>query len=90
MLEQKSALLGTARILRKIFEMKRRGYLLDFGHFVMTRLTEEMTLITTTRTYMLKTNNNNNNNKARGPKLAKRLLVTFWVKYRLKAEINIA
>ena len=57
---QESALLGTARILRKVLKMQRREYSVSLWSFVMTRLTEEMTVITTTR--ILKTNNNNSNN----------------------------
>ena len=47
---QKSALLGTVRILRKVLEMQRRGYSVSLWSFVMTRLKEEMTVITRTRT----------------------------------------
>ena len=47
---QKTALLGTARILRKVLEMQRREYPVSLWSFVMTRLTEEMTVITTART----------------------------------------
>ena len=47
---QKTALLGTARILRKVLEMSRREYSVSLWSFVMTRLTEEMTVITTPRT----------------------------------------
>ena len=47
---QKTALFGTARILRKVLEMQRREYFVSFWSFVMARLTEEMTVITTART----------------------------------------
>ena len=47
---QKTALLGTARILRKVLEIQRREYSVSLWSFVMTRLTEEMTVITTIRT----------------------------------------
>ena len=47
---QKSALLGIARIFRKVLEMKRREYSVSLWSFVMTFLTEEMTAITAART----------------------------------------
>ena len=47
---QKTALLGTARILRKVLGMLRREYSVSLWSFVMTRLTKEMTVITTART----------------------------------------
>ena len=47
---QKTALLGTARILRKVLEMKEEIILLAFfWSFVMTPLTEEMTAVTKAR-----------------------------------------
>ena len=46
---QKTALLGTTRILRKVSEMQRREYSVSLWSFVMIRLTEEMTVITTAR-----------------------------------------
>ena len=54
---QKTALLGIARILRKVLEIKRREYSVSLCSFVKTRLTEEMLVITTARIKMLKTNN---------------------------------
>ena len=48
---QKTALLRTARILRKVLEMQRRDHSFSLWSFVMTReLTEEMTAMTTART----------------------------------------
>ena len=46
---QKTALLRTARILRKVLEMERRDHSVSLWPFVMTRLTEEMTAMTTAR-----------------------------------------
>ena len=45
---QKTALLKTARISRKVLKMKRRGSV-NLWSFVMTRLTEEMTTMKTAR-----------------------------------------
>ena len=42
----KSALLGTARILRKVLEMQRQQYSVTLWSLVMTCLTEEMMVIT--------------------------------------------
>ena len=47
---QKTALLGTARILRKVLEMRRRDNSVSLWSFVMTRLTEEKTAMTTAKT----------------------------------------
>ena len=47
---QKTVLLRTARILRKVLEMQRRDHSFSLWSFVMTRLTEEMTAVTTART----------------------------------------
>ena len=47
---QKSALLGTAKMMRKVLEIYRQEYSGTLWSFVMTCLTEEMTLITTART----------------------------------------
>ena len=47
---QKTALLRTVRILRKVLEMQRRDHSFSLWSFVMTRLTEEMTAMTTART----------------------------------------
>ena len=47
---QKTAFLGTARILRKVLDMQRGEYSVSLWSFVMPRLTEEMTVITTART----------------------------------------
>ena len=46
---QKTALLGTARILRKALEILRRYHSARLWSFVMTRLTEEMTTVTTAK-----------------------------------------
>ena len=56
---QKSALLGTARILRKVLEMWRQKYSVSLWSFVMTHLTEEMTARTAAITYV----QNNTNEK---------------------------
>ena len=47
---QKTALLGTARILRKVLEMKRRDHSVNLWPFVVTRLIEQMTTMATART----------------------------------------
>ena len=47
---QKTALLGTARILQKVLELYRHEHSVSLWSFVMTRLTEELTVITTSRT----------------------------------------
>ena len=47
---QKTALLGTARILQKVLELYRNEHSVSLWSFVMTRLTEELTVITTSRT----------------------------------------
>ena len=46
---QKTALLGTAKILRKVLE-RRRCHSVSLWSFVMTHLTEEITEMTTART----------------------------------------
>ena len=46
---QKTALLGTVRILRKVLEMGRDNSVSPWS-FVVTRLTEEITAMTTART----------------------------------------
>ena len=47
---QKTALLGNARMLRKVLEILRRDRSVSLWSFVMTRLTEEMTAMKTPRT----------------------------------------
>ena len=47
---QKTALLRTARILRRVLELKRNEHSVSLWSFAMTRLTEELTVITTART----------------------------------------
>ena len=47
---QKTALLGTARILRKVLEMQRTDHSVSLWPFVMSRLKEEMTAMTTAKT----------------------------------------
>ena len=47
---QKSALLRTARILRKVLEMRRRDHSVSLWSFVMTPLTDKMTSMATART----------------------------------------
>ena len=46
----KTALLGTASILRKVLEMQRRNHSISLWSFVMIRLTEEIPAMTTART----------------------------------------
>ena len=46
----KTALLGTASILRKVLEMQRRNHSIILWSFVMIRLTEEIPAMTTART----------------------------------------
>ena len=46
----KTVLLGTARILRKVLEMLRRDHFVSLLSFVVTRLMEENTAMTTART----------------------------------------
>ena len=48
---QKTALLGTARIFKKVLEMWRRDNSVSLWSFVMTRLTEENTVVTMARTW---------------------------------------
>ena len=48
-LMQKTALSGTERILRKVLEMQRRDHSASLWSFVVTRLVEEMTALTTVR-----------------------------------------
>ena len=47
---QKNALLGTARILRRVLEMYRWEYSVSLWPFVVTRQNEEMTVIRTAKT----------------------------------------
>ena len=47
---QKTALLGTARILKKVLEMWRRDNSVSLWSFAVTRLTEEKTTMITART----------------------------------------
>ena len=62
---QKIALSGTERILRKVLEIQRRDHSVNLWSFVVTRVVEEMTALTTVRIWYQTTddNNNNNNNK---------------------------
>ena len=58
---QNTAFLGTGRILRKVLKMRRRDNSVSLWPFVMTRLTEENTGMTTDSQNMkLKLNNSNN------------------------------
>ena len=46
---QKIALSGTERILRKVLEIQRRDHSVSLWSFVVTRVVEEMTALTTVR-----------------------------------------
>ena len=50
---QKTALLETAKILRKALELQRRNHSVSLWSFVMSRLAEEMTAITTATIIMI-------------------------------------